>query len=158
MLAQTIDLSGDLDDQITVLEIARTGSSRRVLMLSFGGLLGYLGLNSDGLTIGLNLVLAGDWRPGLPPYLVIRHLLDTAASVGDAIARSTSTTLAPRDNNRESVRATSVMPSSGCAPMARRSRGGVPGSGKRACDRKGSREGAMGRRLRPCGRLRTARW
>jgi isopenicillin-N N-acyltransferase like protein len=85
VLAQTIDLNGDLDDQITVLEIARTGSSRRALVLSFGGLLGYLGLNSDGLAIGLNLVLAGAWRPGLPPYLVIRHLLDTAASVDQAV-------------------------------------------------------------------------
>ncbi|HEY7482836.1 MAG TPA: C45 family peptidase [Streptosporangiaceae bacterium] len=86
VLAQTIDLNGDLDDQIAVLEIARTGSRRRVLVLSFGGLLGYLGLNSDGLAIGLNLVLGGDWRPGLPPYLAIRHLLDTAANVDEAIA------------------------------------------------------------------------
>src|SRR5205807_9215322 len=26
------------------------------------------------------------WRPGLPPYLAIRHLLDTAANVDEAIA------------------------------------------------------------------------
>ena len=55
-------------------------------MLSFGGLLGYLGVNSDGLAIGLNLVLGGDWRPGLPPYLAIRHLLDQAGSVAEALA------------------------------------------------------------------------
>ncbi len=55
-------------------------------MLSFGGLLGYLGINSDGLAIGLNLVLGGDWRPGLPPYLAIRHLLDRAGSVAEALA------------------------------------------------------------------------
>jgi hypothetical protein len=85
VLGQTIDLNGDLDDQIAVLEIARAGSSRRALVLSFGGLLGYLGLNSDGLAVGLNLVLGGAWRPGLPPYLVIRHLLDTAASVDEAV-------------------------------------------------------------------------
>lgn len=85
VLAQTIDLNGDLDDQIAVLEIARAGSSRRALVLSFGGLLGYLGLNSDGLAVGLNLVLGGEWRPGLPPYLAIRHLLDTASDVDEAI-------------------------------------------------------------------------
>jgi hypothetical protein len=85
VLAQTIDLNGDLDDQICVLEVARAGSSRRALVLSFAGLLGYLGVNSDGLALGLNLVLGGEWRPGLPPYLAIRHLLDTAASVDEAV-------------------------------------------------------------------------
>lgn len=86
VLAQTVDLNGDLDDQITVLDVARPGSGRRSLVLSFGGLLGYLGINSDGLAIGLNLVLGGQWRPGLPPYLAIRHLLDTATGVDDAVA------------------------------------------------------------------------
>jgi hypothetical protein len=85
VLAQTVDLNGDLDDQIAVLDVRLAGAPRRALVLSFGGLLGYLGLNSDGLAIGLNLVLGGDWRPGLPPYLAIRHLLDNAGCVGDAL-------------------------------------------------------------------------
>jgi isopenicillin-N N-acyltransferase like protein len=91
VLAQTVDLNGDLDDQIAVLDItlpgaARLRSPRRALVLSFGGLLGYLGVNSDGLAIGLNLVVGGTWRPGLPPYLAIRHLLDHASCVADALA------------------------------------------------------------------------
>ena len=81
VLAQTIDLNGDLEDQIVILRIAHRGGSRRVLLLSFTGLLGYLGLNSDGLAIGLNLVLGGAWRPGVPPYLAIRHLLDTCGDI-----------------------------------------------------------------------------
>ncbi len=85
VLAQTVDLNGDLDDQIAVLDVGLSGSSRRALVLSFGGLLGYLGVNSDGLTIGLNLVLGGDWHPGLPPYLAIRHLLDNAGNVAEAV-------------------------------------------------------------------------
>ncbi len=85
VLAQTVDLNGDLDDQITVLDIQLSGSPRRALILSFGGLLGYLGVNSDGLAIGLSLVLGGEWRPGLPPYLAIRHLLDNATCVADAL-------------------------------------------------------------------------
>ncbi|MER7395561.1 C45 family peptidase [Streptomyces sp. NPDC000151] len=85
VLAQTVDLNGNLDDHLGVLEVARTGSPRRSLVLSFGGLLGYLGLNSDGLAVGLNLVLGGDWRPGVPPYLAIRHLLDTARDVTQAL-------------------------------------------------------------------------
>lgn len=86
VLAQTVDLNGNLDDRISVLDLGRAAGSRRSLVLSFAGLLGYLGLNSDGLAIGLNLVLGGEWRPGLPPYLAIRHLLDTAGSVREALA------------------------------------------------------------------------
>jgi isopenicillin-N N-acyltransferase-like protein len=86
VVAQTVDLNGDVDDQIAVLDIGRAGSGRRALLLSFAGLLGYLGVNSDGLAVGLNLVLGGTWRPGVPPYLVIRHLLDNAGSVAEAIA------------------------------------------------------------------------
>jgi isopenicillin-N N-acyltransferase like protein len=86
VLAQTVDLNGNLDDQIAVLDVQLDGAPRRALVLSFGGLLGYLGVNSDGLAIGLNLVLGGDWQPGLPPYLAIRHLLDQAGSVAEALA------------------------------------------------------------------------
>jgi isopenicillin-N N-acyltransferase-like protein len=86
VLAQTVDLNGNLDDQIAMLDIRLDNSPRRALVLSFGGLLGYLGVNSDGLAVGLNLVLGGDWRPGLPPYLAIRHLLDHAGSVAEALA------------------------------------------------------------------------
>jgi hypothetical protein len=85
VLAQTVDLNGNLDDHLAVLDVTPEHQPRRCLVLSFGGLLGYLGLNSDGLAIGLNLVLAGQWRPGLPPYLAIRHLLDTCGSVSEAL-------------------------------------------------------------------------
>jgi len=105
VLAQTIDLNGNLDDQVEVVYSARAGSDRRVLMLGFAGLLGYVGLNSDGLAVGLNLVLGGDWRPGVPPYLAVRHVLDRAATVAEAIevlrglrlASSRTFTLCDRD-------------------------------------------------------------
>jgi predicted choloylglycine hydrolase len=86
LLAQTVDLNGNLDDQICVLDVGPGRGARRSLVLSFGGLLGFLGLNSAGLAVGLNLVLGGQWRPGLPPYLATRHLLDTAASVDEAVS------------------------------------------------------------------------
>ena len=87
ILAQTIDLNGNLEDQMTVLGISHPATGRRAVVLTFSGLLGYLGLNSDGLAIGLNLVLAGQWAPGLPPYLAIRHLLDTCADVESCLVR-----------------------------------------------------------------------
>ncbi|WP_448317496.1 C45 family autoproteolytic acyltransferase/hydolase, partial [Streptomyces sp. CO7] len=85
VLAQTVDLNGDLDSHLAVLDLTRSAGGHRALVLSFAGLLGYLGLNSRGLAVGLNLVLGGEWRPGVPPYLAIRHLLDTAGSVTEAL-------------------------------------------------------------------------
>jgi hypothetical protein len=84
VLAQTVDLNGNLDDQIAVLAVS--GPRYRSVTLSFAGLPGYLGVNDSGLAVGLNLVLGGHWGPGVPPYLAIRHLLDTADSVDHAIA------------------------------------------------------------------------
>ena len=94
VLAQTIDLSGNLDDQIAVLHISPAATARKVLVLSFAGLLGYLGINSSGLAVGLNLVLGGDWRPGVPPYLAIRHVLEVADSVEAAVKVLSSLPLA----------------------------------------------------------------
>ncbi|WP_436775347.1 C45 family autoproteolytic acyltransferase/hydolase [Yinghuangia sp. YIM S09857] len=85
VLAQTVDLNGNLDDQTGVLSVRKAGSRRDVLVLSFGGLLGYLGMNSDGLAVGINLVLGGRWRAGLPPYLAVRHVLDNAGSVAEGL-------------------------------------------------------------------------
>jgi hypothetical protein len=87
VLAQTIDLNGHLDDQMAVLTLDHANSGRRVLVITFTGLLGYLGLNSDGLAVGLNLVLGGSWQGGVPPYLAIRHLLDSCSDLESCLDR-----------------------------------------------------------------------
>lgn len=86
VIGQTVDLNGDMARELTALDITHA-DGRRLLMLSFTGLLGYLGLNDRGLAIGLNLVLAGRWSTDLPDYAVIRHLLDTCGSVDEALDR-----------------------------------------------------------------------
>jgi isopenicillin-N N-acyltransferase-like protein len=90
LVAQTIDLNGDMASELSVLEIAHDGPRTRepgacVALVSFTGLIGYLGMNDSGLAIGLNLVLGGAWRPGVPGYLAIRHLLDTCATVDECV-------------------------------------------------------------------------
>jgi len=92
VLAQTVDLNGNLDDQIAVLAVS--GPRHRSVTLSFAGLLGYLGVNDAGVAIGLNLVLGGDWDRGVPPYLAIRHALDNADSVDQAVTILTDLPLA----------------------------------------------------------------
>lgn len=86
VLGQTIDLNGNMQTELTVLDINHQRTGRRLVMASFTGLLGYLGMNSAGLAVGLNLVLGGVWRPGIPGYMVIRHLLDEASSVDECLA------------------------------------------------------------------------
>jgi predicted choloylglycine hydrolase len=84
-LAQTIDLNGGMTPELGLLDLTLPADGRRVLMATFTGLLGYLGMNDRGLAVCLNLVLSGDWRPGIPGYMLIRHLLDTADTVEDCI-------------------------------------------------------------------------
>jgi len=73
-IAQTIDLPGRLADLAIVLR-SRVGA-RTMLQLTFAGLLGYVGVNDRGLAVGLNMVMGGEWRPGIPPYLLVRRLLE----------------------------------------------------------------------------------
>jgi hypothetical protein len=86
IVAQTIDLNCNMHDQLNIIKIKNTGDdNRRIILLSFSGLLGYLGMNSQGLAIGINLVLGGDWVPGIPGYMAIRTLLNKATSIEDCI-------------------------------------------------------------------------
>jgi isopenicillin-N N-acyltransferase like protein len=85
-LAQTVDLNGELESEAYVVEVTDAAADgRSLLLLTFTGLLGYLGLNSHGLAMGLNLVMGGDWRPGVPAYMAIRHVLQTATCVDEGV-------------------------------------------------------------------------
>jgi hypothetical protein len=76
-LAQTVDLAGDLAPLARVQRICgRARGCPDILMFSFAGLLGYLGMNSAGLCVGINMILAGTWDIGVPPYLTVRRLLE----------------------------------------------------------------------------------
>lgn len=75
VIAQNVDLAGQLTDLGMILEIHTPGNEPDLLMYTHVGLIGYLGINSCGLGIGLNMVLSPGWRAGVPPYLLIRHLL-----------------------------------------------------------------------------------
>lgn len=75
-IAQNVDLPGALEDLgIVVRERPSEPGEPDVLMVTHVGLLGYLGLNSAGLGVGINMVLSDDWRPGVSPYLLVRQLL-----------------------------------------------------------------------------------
>lgn len=73
--AQTIDLNGCMDDHMRVVRYVNP-QGLSILMLTYTGLLGFIGLNDQGLAVLINLVVGGHWQPGIPPYLVVRELLE----------------------------------------------------------------------------------
>ncbi|AMA73433.1 MULTISPECIES: C45 family autoproteolytic acyltransferase/hydolase [Aneurinibacillus] len=76
IIAQNVDLPGNLTELGIILKIkSSVPGEPSIMMYTHIGLLGYLGVNSYGIGIGLNMVLAPGWREGVPPYLLIRHLL-----------------------------------------------------------------------------------
>jgi isopenicillin-N N-acyltransferase like protein len=72
-LSQTVDLAGNLSEHALVLR--ERSHAGEVVHLTFTGLLGYLGMNNRGLAVGINMVMSDGWCPGVPPYLIVRHLL-----------------------------------------------------------------------------------
>ncbi len=77
VVAQTVDLNGNISSLGTVIKIrSQTLGKPNIMMFTFCGLLGYVGFNEAGLSIAINLVLAEKWVPGVPAYLLVRHLLN----------------------------------------------------------------------------------
>ena len=89
LLAQTVDLQPFMAPYAVVVRIASENRSPEILMVTFAGLLGYLGINSAGIAVGINMVVSDGWRAGIPPYLLVRHLLaqSTLADVEREIER-----------------------------------------------------------------------
>ncbi|WP_460318501.1 C45 family autoproteolytic acyltransferase/hydolase [Paenibacillus sp. YSY-4.3] len=105
VIAQNVDLAGQLTDLGIILEIRTPQDGPDLLMYTHVGLIGYLGINSYGLGIGLNMVLSSGWRAGVPPYLLIRHLLhqptlDRCMREISLIRRASSRNLLMTDGSR----------------------------------------------------------
>jgi isopenicillin-N N-acyltransferase like protein len=85
-VAQTVDLNGQVSDLGTLVTIEPADRSvHGIAMYTLAGLLGFAGMNDAGVCIGINLVLGGDWRVGVPPYLLVRHLLSHCGSVDECL-------------------------------------------------------------------------
>ncbi|MDQ1738616.1 MAG: hypothetical protein QOE53_268 [Pseudonocardiales bacterium] len=75
LIGQTVDLPPGLGDGLHALDIAADGEVPAALVVTFAGLLGYLGINAAGLAVGINMVQSADWGVGVPPYLLVRAVL-----------------------------------------------------------------------------------
>ncbi len=76
-MGQTIDLPGDMTALGNVFKITPSKKEGpKIMMYSFAGLLGYMGMNSFGVAVAINLVISDGWRVGIPPYLLVRAFLN----------------------------------------------------------------------------------
>jgi isopenicillin-N N-acyltransferase-like protein len=105
LLAQTVDLQQFMAPHAVVVRIASENGSPEILMFTFAGLLGYLGINSAGVAVGINMVASDGWRAGVSPYLLVRHLL-TQSTLADVereverLPRASSRCLTVADTQR----------------------------------------------------------
>lgn len=83
---QTIDLPGNMSELGCIFRIIPEDDNQpEILMYGFAGLLGYMGMNSNGLSVNINMVVSDDWQPGISPYLIARHLLNFS-TVADCLS------------------------------------------------------------------------
>lgn len=76
VVAQNIDLNSSMTGLGRVIRTTPADRNLpRTVAFTFAGLLGFVGINEAGVAIGINFVLAGPWRRGISPYLLVRHLL-----------------------------------------------------------------------------------
>lgn len=87
ILGQTIDQDGLISDMGLVLRIMPANLSEpEILMYSFVGLLAYLGINSSGVGVCINLLTTNVVSPGVSPYLLVREILN-CHSAEEAVGR-----------------------------------------------------------------------
>lgn len=75
LIGQNQDQHPLMQDLVVILRVI-PHRGPRMLMATFGGLLGYGGINSDGIGYMMNALANGTWRMGMPHYPVKRTLLE----------------------------------------------------------------------------------
>jgi isopenicillin-N N-acyltransferase like protein len=96
LLGQNQDQAPEMEGLGIVLKVRPDGGPP-VLMATFGGLVGYPGLNGDGVAFFQNALSNGVWRHALPHYPLKRVLLEQTAAA-DCLAVFERTKLASCGN------------------------------------------------------------
>lgn len=99
-IGQNWDWHPSLADSL-VLWVLQRDEGHDVITLTEAGMVGKIGVNADGLALCVNLLSAdGDHgEPALPMHLILRHVLDTARSVDEAVALLAGTARATSCNH-----------------------------------------------------------
>jgi isopenicillin-N N-acyltransferase-like protein len=81
LLGQNQDQSPEMQDFVVIVRVI-PDRGPRILMATFGGLIGYGGINSAGVGHMMNALANSTWRMGLPHYPVKRALLEQTDLAG----------------------------------------------------------------------------
>jgi isopenicillin-N N-acyltransferase-like protein len=81
LIGQNQDQSRAMQDLVVILRVIPERGPR-ILMATFGGLIGYGGINSAGIGHMMNALANSTWRMGLPHYPVKRALLEQTDLAG----------------------------------------------------------------------------
>ncbi len=89
IMAQTWDWIREIEDLVVITKVEKQ-DGRKFVTLIEPGMLAKIGMNCQGLGIGLNFIKADHALDGVPVHLVLRALLDCAdhAEARDVITRS----------------------------------------------------------------------
>jgi len=74
ILCQNIDLNSDISSFGIIHRIFQK-KKPNIIMYNFCGSLGYMGMNSKGICVCINLVVSNSVKQGIPPYLMVREIL-----------------------------------------------------------------------------------
>jgi isopenicillin-N N-acyltransferase-like protein len=82
LVGQNVDWLEVMDYNSVLLHL-QPEEGPEILMYANAGLLGYPGMNSEGLVLCLNMLVSEGWVYGLPSIILMRAMLEQA-SIGDA--------------------------------------------------------------------------
>ncbi len=85
-LAQNWDWHPSLAGSLVLWAVQRN-KGQHVLTLTEAGIVGKVGINSAGLAMCINLLLSDEdyAGPAVPMHVILRHILDEASSINDAL-------------------------------------------------------------------------
>lgn len=91
-LAQNWDWHAAQAGSVVLWDI-RPSEGQRIVTLTEAGIVGKIGMNAAGLGMCINLLVSDSDHPGpaLPMHVILRHLLDEARSVHEAVTLLAST-------------------------------------------------------------------
>lgn len=104
-IAQNVDLSHFMKKYGRIVHTFIPEKNLYITQYTQVGVLGYLGINSHKISIGINMVNAPGWRLGIPIYLLVYHLLqqdsiESCITEIEKIKRASSRSLLIMDSNR----------------------------------------------------------
>ncbi|MBI4641886.1 MAG: hypothetical protein HY731_14445 [Candidatus Tectomicrobia bacterium] len=84
IVGQNVDLAADVEKYGLILHL-EPDEGPAIMIYTSPGLISYVGINSAGLAVHGNLLIAPGWRAGFPRYLVSRLMLEQS-TVEEALA------------------------------------------------------------------------